>query len=420
MATSVEPKITRKSTQRIVIGLFALAALLLGYQYLRNLGTDTRPIFGGGDSTGFVAAVLEKDDGGSQVVLIKEDGTIMESPGYVAGATDREPAWPSDGRFLYFISDRDQGQSHVFRWAFKDGVVERRSLDKRTKAMPWFPPDSYPDASKLGIVVSGGKVIQFDPQNSEAQQLLPPVAKEIGGGDEGSISQFDQTYSSLGTSVREAKWGKDKAWIAAVLRRENGGEVLVVQDSAGEKPPTPVVFGTRVEFDVNAAEGGLIYCVQGLEFPNPETVPKEFVKDGKIVKPFLHGVGFFSPDQEAVGYIATSKEDQIVFSSPRVSPDGSTLMMLVGELDGETFRSRSLVTLPAQVGGSEAVARLLDGDVTSPSWNGDGSKIVYIKLVEGKRAVHTINKDGGEERNLTGDKGDFVQPAFSPKTKSVQ
>lgn len=414
----IEPKINRKAALRIAIFAFLVAGGLLVYQFLRNAGQDLTGTFGGGDTTGYIAAIQEHDDGGSQIVAIKPDGTLVPAEGHKAGNIDRDPAWPADGKFLYFISDRDKNESHLFRWDIDRGKVERKTLDKRTKTSTWCAPKTFENASASIMLISGGKVIELDPRTSEAKQILPPVSKEIGGGDEGSQSQFDLLYSKLGTSFKEAKWGKDRAWIAAILRQENGGEVLIVQDAAAAQPPTALVAGDRIEFDISPATDSLIYTVINFGFPDSENPPPQFVKNGKIVKPFHHAFGVYSPSGGETGPIATSKDDHIVFLNPRYAPDGQTALMLVGDQSSGSLKVNSLVVIPANTAGSQNAGRILDGDVSQASWGPDGETIVYVKADGGKRAVFTIQKDGSGEKNWTGDKGNFTSPLISPRTKS--
>lgn len=415
MSDTTQPKILRKALTRIAIWMFLLAACILGYQKLRQIGVDPTHYLGGGDTSGFIAA-LEETPEGARAVIIKPDGTIVPAPGGKDATIDRDLAWPADGRFLYFVSDRENDQSHVFRWDIGSGNIERKSLDKRTKGATWFPPSSYEDATDFGLMVSGGNVIQFDPKSGEARQLLPPVSKEMGGGDQGAASPFDAQYSRLGRSFKEAKWNKDKTWLAAVMRREAGGEILIVQDTEGKQAPIAVVAGDRIEFDVSPTENKLIYTVAGFDFTDPEDIPEAFIKNGRAIKPFRNGVGVFDPaSSDAQGAVALSPDDTAAFSHPRISPDGSTLLMLIGTVDDNlNFQAMALASLPAQPGGMASAAKLVEGKLFDPSWGPDGQTIVYVRETGGRRSIFQVGRDGSGEKNLTGTKGDFFQPIMSP------
>ena len=95
--------------------------------------------------------------------------------------------------------------------------------------------------NETGLMTAGGFVLEFDPKKGSTHQVLPPVGKERGSqeAEEGSASQFDEIYQRLGSSFREAKWLKGKEYVAAVMRREEGGEILIVQypgPTTGERP----------------------------------------------------------------------------------------------------------------------------------------------------------------------------------------
>lgn len=415
----IEAKTNKRASIRIIIWMLCVAAGILLYQVLRNVGQDVSGFLGGTDSTGYIAAFKELEDGGAQLVVIKPDGTIVPCPGYNPGNLDRDASWPADGRFLYFVSDRDKNESHVFRWDVSKDRVERKTLDKRTKAAVWFPPAGAPDANKFGIVISGGKVLQLNPVTSEAEQLLPPVSNERGGGDEGASSQFEMMYAKFGTSFREARWALDKTWIAAVMRRENGGELLVIQDMVEGKAPLPLVAGDKIEIDVSPTTNKLIYSVTNFQFPDPENIPEGYVKNGRIIRPFLNAVGLFDPTaQGAQPPIAASQDDRIVFTNPRFAPDGDRMLMIVNDMKDGKVNAGSLIVMPAAANGSEGASRVQNGMLSQAMWMPDGQNVVFVKAEGGKRSIYTISISGGGEKNLTGNNGDFAFPNPSPRTKS--
>lgn len=417
----IEAKTNKRKAIRIAVWGLTVAVLIFLYQTLRNVGQDVNAFLGGTDSTGYLAAFKEMDDGGSQITVIKPDGTLVEVPGYGTGNLDRDAAWPADGRFLYFVSDRDKGESHVFRWDIGNNRVERKTLDKRTKTAVWFPPSGSPDASRYGIVISGGKVLQLDPVTSEAVQLLPPVGKEIGVSEEGegSSSQFEMLYSRFGTSFREARWLKDKSAIAAIMRRENGGELLVIQDMSELKAPIPLVAGDRIEIDVSPKDNKLVYSVVNFSFPDPENIPEGYVKNGKIVKPFLNAIGLYDPAASGAQMpIAASQDDRIVFTSPRFAPDGERMLMVVNDVQGGQVKGSSLIVMPAAANGSQGAANVVQGQISQAAWMPDGETLTYVKQDQGQRGVFTISVTGGGEKNWTAGKGNFAFPNPSPRTKS--
>src|SRR5262245_38026520 len=116
---------THRLELRLVLGLFAIAALVLGYQWWRGIKSD--PDFGQANTVGMIGAIEETADG-DQAVVFKPDGTKIPSAGYRQGAVDRNFVWRPDGERAFFISDRGQG-IHIFRWNPDGGDPQQRTID---------------------------------------------------------------------------------------------------------------------------------------------------------------------------------------------------------------------------------------------------------------------------------------------------
>ena len=410
--SSALPKINRKSAQRAIIWLFSLAVLILAFQIIRGFKSDfTAP----SKTVGLVAAIKQTENG-AKIVVVHPDGKVVDSPGFKEGSNDRDLVWSGDGGFLFFVSDRDNGESHVFRWAIDSNKVERRSIDKRTKTAPWFPPSTSPEAN-LALVVSGGNVLEFDPKDGASIQLLPPVTGTASASteEEGSTGQFDGTYAKIGISFRTAQWTPDKKWIAAVMRREEGGEVLIIQDMTTSAAPMIIAAGDRIDFDVNPVSGDVLFLSTGFEFPSNQ-VPKEFIKDGKVVRPFKHFLGIFQPSNKAVLVVGASDENKNAFAEPKVSPDGLTIVLTAGPYLGDgSVKPETLIALPFAEKGITSATKLADGTITGPSWGVDSQTIYFSRIgKDGRRALCQIEKDGSREKSLATD-GDFSSPKASPQ-----
>lgn len=416
-----QPAQLRKRALRYGIGIF----LILGAVYLYiNVVSKTRSLDPGNfKSAGYISASMQKEEG-EVAVLIAPDGKITEAPGFTQGASDQPPIWSDDGQRLYFASDRENGESHVFRWNPARNLVERKSLDKRTKsAISMTVPGG---SSKTMLVVAGGTVMEIDPAKNTSKQVLPPrKGSSQGQGEFGATSQFDQFYASIGTSFKTARWGKDKEFIVSVMRREEG-EIMICQNVTDfSKPPTIVVAGDRVDFDL-APDGTVVFTCQKFTFPSPNLVPPELVKNGKIEYPFRHMIGFFKPGEPGVyepgptqsNVIAVTANDEICFGSPKVSPDGSLVLCTVGPYEGYgMMKVRNLITMAVRVRGGEETKTIVPHRVYEAEWRADGKKIVFTGEAEGKQVVFTVNADGSEMKAITGTKGSFRGARFSPAIK---
>lgn len=425
MSQPAQPKIVQKLLLRTAILLLAVAGGFLGIRALLNVGTVDK---GSANTEGKILALMDKGDG-NQVVLINPDGSIQESPGYEAGKDDREAVWRPDGTRVIFSSDREENNYHLYRWNLDANRIERRTIGSRALANPRFlPTDTEPTATAL--VTAGGRVLNFDPnKDGYIRQVLPPPLKDAqaavkdneqeaasGGGE------FDLFYRDLGNSFREAKWSHDRTYIAAVMRRETG-EVLVVQNVVAtdpqERQPIPVMYGSRIDFDVNPVGPGIVFTVQNFEFASPNDVPAEYRKDGKVVLPFRHFVGIFDPTKDAQSRLAPilqpSKTNATAFGTPVFSADGSKIAFIQGKyVDGSGFEpERLMVAIPER-----GIAPLTNGAIYDPAWHPNGQSLLFIRRGEdGQRSIWSVNNDGSNERNLTQGKGNFAKPQYSPQSK---
>lgn len=418
---TVIPKFTRKATIRMVIGLFVIAAGYFFLQALVNRSSDLT--LGSFDSAGYMVAVQKRADE-AQVVLIKPDGTIQESPNWVKGSYDENPLWDNEGRNIYFVTDRDSKEPHIFRWnpAEKVGdAVRRRSLDRSSKSSISFRVPG--GTSETALVVQGGRVIEFNPAKGSSLQVLPPLARDMGGGgaESGAVSAFDQLYDKLGSSFKNAQWGKGKEYIIATMRREEG-EILILQPLLPDKegnaqPPIPVVAGERVDFDVSN-EGKVVATVVKFGLVDTENIPPEMIQNGKLVLPFRHAIFTFVPGQAMSGPIAAIPDNQVGFLRPRWDPAGKTFILNAGPVDNDNQVSNKALLLFDDTPGASPKPVLPGVETQSAEWHPNGNLITFtaVDRTTKKTAIFQVSREG-EVKNLTGDKGDFESPRFSPVSK---
>jgi len=427
MATASTPKIAQRLVVRTLILLFALAALFFAYQWTREKRGDYDDLVKA--NTVDMIAAIEYKDNGQQAVVFKADGTKVANTGYVDGSIDRDLAWTPDGQRLYFVSDREGAEPgsdvkafNIFRWnPDANSAAARRTAGSRGRSNPSFPDEPSEDGTAL--ITSGGNVLIFDPKDGSTRQLLPPVGREIsrGSDDEGAggASSFDTIYGQLGSSFRVAKWAKNKRYIAAIMRRDEG-EILIVQDTepndkGNVPPPVPIAAGDRVEISVSPTDGTLYYSVMGFQWPDVRMVPAEFRVNNRVTVPFKHAIGIFDFNAP-VGPVVASEDDEVAFGPPIVSPDGAELLVTVGSYADGSIQPRQLALMPARAGGGAAPAILLEAEVYEASWHPSGQRVVYIKREGGKRSIYTIEKDGSGERSISSD-GEYASPIFSPQSK---
>ncbi|MFN3728689.1 MAG: hypothetical protein ACK4XJ_03130 [Fimbriimonadaceae bacterium] len=406
---------------RFVLGLFLIAILVFVFQWWRNASQDLGAL-GSADTAGDIA-MIEFLDEGSRAMILRPNGEFIESPGYREGARDMDLAWQPDGNRLFFTSDREDRTFNIFRWNPGRNVVERRSLGSRSQGRISFGPSNVPNANRAALITAGGFVMEYDAVEAATRQALPPTAREIARDDGNATNQFEMLYRRLGESFRAVRWGKNRDTIIAVMRRE-GGEVLVVQDMKNlDEPPTPIAAGREIEFDVSYETGKVVFTVQAFQWPDLDRVPEEFVKDGVAVAPFQHFIGFVdatNADKEPMTLIGVSPNDETCFSSPIIDPTGDSFVCRIGSYDeNQGFIPKELATMPVREGAIQSSSVLFRGAIYEPNWNPNGQSLVFcMRNDSGKRAVFQLNRDGSGLKDLTGDRGDFSFPTYSPQRTS--
>ncbi|HZH97677.1 MAG TPA: hypothetical protein VEX38_01790 [Fimbriimonadaceae bacterium] len=409
----VQPKVNRKLAVRFAIGLISIAGLLLVYNWIQQ---NKQPGLSTSNTTGYLAALMQTDEG-TQAVVFKPDGTMVPSPDYEAGASDAELAWSPDGNGVYFTSDRYKKEPHVYRWDIGRNAVDRRTLDRRAKGQINFEVPGATTPSATALMVVGGTVVEYDPKEATGLQVLPPPSKGVVSEEGGRGGQFDGVYQQIGTSFRTARWGPKKEWIAAIMKREDG-EVLIVQDLVKPVPPQVLAVGQKLDFDIGKG-GELAIAIQSFQFPDPAQVPPEFIKNGKLVRPYHHRLAVLQPNGALLGVVADSINDEVCFGQPKISPDGQKVIVVVGPWKEPGYlQAKGLFVLPFTEAGARGQQRLKLGEVTDAVWNSSGDQVAFVAPdSSGKRSIFTVAPDGSGERNLSAGKGDFRSPIYSPQTK---
>lgn len=424
----IQPKITQKLLLRSAIGIFALAGLILAFQWYKAHESDPR----GDDkldTAGWLAAT-ESDASGDTIhaVVFKDDGTIVRQPNLAAATEDRDVVWRPDGNFVFFSSNREAEKFTMFRW-FPDGghAAELRSLMGLPQGSPFFlraDADKGNDAEAL--VRAGGRIDSYNARVPLLHQVLPPPdpksRQEVDAEGGGRVSPFESMYQRFGTSFKYAKWNPGKTAVYAVMRRETG-EILIYQKlnfaTPQEGQPEAVVAGDKVDFDIDQKTGKVYYAVENFQWPDLGSVPAEFVKDGKVTVPYKHGIGVVDvSDPRSGGVIVASNKDSMCFGSITLAPMGDFLAVVAGTYSGNgNLTPAGLLVIPAAAGQRSLAPPVATGEVYEPSWSPDGKRIAFARReTPTSRPIYILDQ-GSEPRRISPDTGVFGNPVFSPQMK---
>lgn len=410
---------------RTIIGLLAIAAMVLGFQRFKDFAKD--PDVGVFDSVG-VVAVIEQTPNGSRVLLIDPSGkeTAPPSPDKKR-FDDREVSWSADGQRLFLSSTRESDAYNVYRWNPAKNKVERRSTGSRSQSAPQMATGSNPEERTNGLILAGGTVLALNAREGTTVQVLPPtMLGTTASGEEGEggrVSAMESLYRKFGDSFRLAMWAGNETDIFAMMRNDDGDVVIQQQlgaDIEGNPfQPIELMRATRLYMDV-AKNGKAVVSVQFFQFP-PDNIPPEFIKNGKVTKPFLHGLFLleFGKDGRPVqpqAIFMPQPYEPIAFGDVAISPDGTKLAAVIGEIDKKTgdFISRGLAVMPFELGGGQNGTPLMPGDLSQPTWSADGSKIYVVQNHDGFSDLVEASLSGGQPKPLTNGKH-VTSPKASPQ-----
>lgn len=408
---------------KTIVGVIVIAALFTGYRAFNEFSAD--PDLGDFNSVGALATI-ETSREGSRAVIFTTDGKRIDPPkSSKSDAQDVEVSWTADGQRLFLSSNRESASFTIHRWNPVSEKLEARGLAGRSQGAPFFAPgEGRGDA----LVVSGGYVLEYNQRLRTTRQLLPPVLKEATTTEEGGgrASPLDAIYQRFGTSFRFARWAEDRQSIWAIMRGDEGEAALWNRLGTDEQgnllPPVPVIRGRHIEM-ATAPGGKIVVLVRYLEFP-PDEIPEQFIKNGKVELPWRHGLLLVTVTSEGrlqTEMIGTFPADmKEAFSDLAVSPDGSRLAVVVGEVrDDRSFQPRGLVVMPAAAGGVQQATPLVEGQVGRPAWSPDGRHVAFVKREGQFNNIYRIDVETGAESKVSTD-GQFDYPVFSPQVAASE
>jgi curved DNA-binding protein CbpA len=440
----------------VIVGLF------MGYDWFRKWAVDPaeNELV---DTAGMITA-LEMTDSGYQAVIFDKDGKKTSASGYEKGVEDRGLSWSANGSHVYISSNRDALANNIYRWRPVANKVERRSGGNQSQSVPIFSDLGDPERDKLGLLVMGGKVMEYNPRGQNLIGVLPPSSGEGMQDAEGGRISMMEIYKDIGTSFKKARWSKNRDLIYAIMRRDGGEVFIVVPMQTGPNgemaPPAPMFAGETVDFDISPDGSTVIVSQINYQFPDPDQIPPEFLVDGQPVIPYLHGL-FVMNDEGSQAALFFSRTHDAAVADPKISPSGEEFVVSVGKMTDGNFKSYGLAIAPIyqyslmqpnpapDATGKWPWGAMFDPAVHwslqlredipiwfqmeplptmplnvtepaySPSWHPDGQKITFLKedAASGRRHVYVTNRDGSLLTKISDTDLDYKMPIFSPQSE---
>jgi dipeptidyl aminopeptidase/acylaminoacyl peptidase len=425
MSEKQQPKILQKRLMRTAIAVILLAGLYSAWRYLPEYLNNDNAV---ADTKGKIIA-LRTDDKGTRAVLIDaKSGEVKESPDWVEGADDRDVVWRPDGQRAYVVrilpekpGEKLTPNYQIYRWNTQSGEFQVRTTGTRTLSTPRFFSWDKDDRLATALVIAGGKVLKFDPNQAESttQVVLPPRSKDDAALSDpegnGRSSEIDEQYGSFGQSFRDARYLFGREAVVAVLKAE-AGEALIFQRLVGtpdERRPKLIAFGEHIDLDVSPVAPVVVYSVTNFRWRDPKDAPPEFIKNGKLTRPYAHCLGLLDVGSGKSGLLDKSDGNERCFAAPRIDPTGQALVCLTGKYNGPGDVQLNEMEVMGLAGGNQ---KLMQGTFRDVSWHPGGKKLIYAKKTEeGKFALFQLAQDSTGETRLTKDNADYSQPAFSPQ-----
>lgn len=407
---------------RFVIGALLIAGLLIGYQMFQKFAQD--PDLGTFESVNYIVA-LQTDGRSTHAVMFDNNGKeILPPKPNKERWDDREITWSPDGQRVFLSSTRETDSYVIYRWNPAKNKVERRSLSNRSQSGPWFgSSDTATRAS--GLIQSGGLILDLAFAEGKTTQVLPPPVDPTQGEEEGRRSSIETLYGRFGDSFVTARYIGNKNTLIGIMRNDTGQTAVlhVFGTDANGNPNMPHEIFRGHKVDVESAPGGqFVLLVRNMEWPDPTQVPEEFIKDGKVTRPFESAL--------FIGRVHENGQPEVqpILAMPpgmmegpgdfSISPDGSKIAVVIGHIDDHLgFTPLGLIVMPLAAGGGQQAVRLMQGEISDVSWNGDGSRLAYLKREGGKADIYTLSADGSDERKVT-TTGNMLSPQYSPQVKT--
>ena len=297
---------------------------------------------------------LLEDSSETRLWMVSSDGEELLAMTGV-GSSVSSPQWSPDGKYLSFISSRNEGESQVWTLNLKGGeAVQLTHIEQGVNGYEWSP--------------DGGRLVLLVPDK-------------------------DPKESDEGEKEDEGPWVIDRLQ----FKRDNIGYLdrlrthLYVQD-LDDNTVTQITSGDYDDSQpVWSPDSQLIAFVSNrTEEPDANSNRDIWV------------VAADSPDAGAtLRQITTSPGSD---SSPTWSPDGQTIAYVaVTEPDLIWYATNHLATAPSSGGAARVLTQRLDRNVSAPEFAYDGNSINFIWEESGERHLASIELSGeGFARSIEG------------------
>jgi dipeptidyl aminopeptidase/acylaminoacyl peptidase len=279
-----------------------------------------------------------------------------------AASNEGSPRWSPDGRYLAFLSDRDDPHEVQQVWLLnrEGGEAERMTnLPGGVSQYAWAP-----DSKRLALIASDPDPDSATSTTDSSARRTPPIVIDR--------FQFKEDETGYLDKTREHLYLFDLASRkAALITPGDYNELAPAWSPDGRR----IAFVSKRRPDFDRTNNWDLYLVEA----TPGAEPRQLTS-------------FPGPDMDP----------DWGGRAPAWSPDGKYLAYVQGgPLKLIYYAGQKLAVVPAAGGPATILTPTLDRNVLSPRWSADGANVLF--LLEDDRVTHlaSVSARGGAVRLLT-------------------
>jgi len=303
---------------------------------------------------------LEEDESRSRVWMTPTDGGEA-IPLTAAAESSQRPRWSPDGRYLAFLSARNEGETQVWTLRRQGGEAEQLTdTPQSVSAFEWSP-----DGTRLALVL---------------QDLKPEHQAALNAGE-----TFDED--------RTGPWVIDRAWfkqdyVGYLDRRRT--HIYVFDVATGGLSP---LTGGDYDDDSPAwsPDGSKIAFVSN----RTEDADLNYNKDIWVVSSL--------PAEEGLPPLTRVTDNPGSDESPAWSPDGKLITHTsITRPETELYSTAHLAVSNAAGGGLRVLTEQLDRMIFAPRFSPDGRHLLFLLEDSGEQNLARIELRSGSLKRLVG------------------